>query len=85
MKVISLCCGLVCLICLFVAYEQYQSNAAAVQFMNHTGGAMMNTMMGGELQAATPASTKYALFFAFIAAVVGVFFYCKKDTGGSAA
>ena len=76
MKPLPLICAVVFVVSLFVAYDQYQSNAAAVQAMNNMGGSMLSNFGGGgKLEPATPAATKYALLVSVIAAVLGVVFH----------
>jgi hypothetical protein len=80
--IVSIAAGAICLLCLFIAYEQYQSNADTVAAMNQLGGGMLKSMTGGsELEAGTPAATKYALFFAVLsgAAAVTAFVRHRND------
>jgi hypothetical protein len=64
-KTAAIVCFVVCAICLFVAYEQSQSNREAVNLINQFGGEALG------LKPATPASAKYALFFAVLSGVGG--------------
>jgi hypothetical protein len=80
LKPIGITCFVVCAICLFVAFERYQTNAANVKAMQRI---TQSTPFGGasplgDLQPATPAVTKYALFFAFIAGAGGVFCFARS-------
>jgi hypothetical protein len=59
----------VCGVCLFVAFERYQANANNVRAMSGLMGGI-----GGAVEPATPAATKYALFFALLSG--GAALYC---------
>ena len=70
-------------ICLFIAYERYQANADAVQAMSRIGGGMLPGVLGGgQLTAATPAATKYALLFALVFGAGGGYCLWKSGTTG---
>jgi uncharacterized membrane protein HdeD (DUF308 family) len=74
MKVVGIVALVVCVVCLFVAVERYNTNAKNVKAMNQFQrssplGGMMGQM---EMKPATPAATKYALFFAVIFGAGGV-------------
>ena len=77
MKVCGIIALCICVICLFVAVERYRSNANNVRAMNHLQqssplGSMMGQMTGQtQFKPATPAATKYALFFALISGAGG--------------
>ncbi|MBI9016567.1 MAG: hypothetical protein JEZ07_04815 [Phycisphaerae bacterium] len=81
MKTLGIVCLVICAICIFVAVERYQSNADSVNAMN----SMMNSlplggMMGrGPVKPATPAATKYAIFFALITGVSGAVLLVKSN------
>jgi hypothetical protein len=74
MKYAAIGCFVICGVLLFVAYERYQTNASNVAAMNEMSrSSPLGGLMGGEhLTPATPASTKYALFFAVLAAAGGI-------------
>ncbi|MEM6257551.1 MAG: hypothetical protein AAGI37_04485 [Planctomycetota bacterium] len=65
----SIACFVVCVILLFIAIERYSTNASNVQSMNDMG---FGSLIGEELEPATPTAAKYALFFAVLAAGGGV-------------
>jgi hypothetical protein len=73
LKPIGIACFVICAICLFVAFERYQANAANVRAFT---GVMPRGGMSpfGDLRPAMPAATKYALFFALLSGVGGA--YC---------
>jgi hypothetical protein len=77
MKVVGIIALGICVVCLFVAVERYQSNANNVRAMNQMQqsspfGGMMGQMTGQtQMKPATPAATKYALIFALISGVGG--------------
>jgi hypothetical protein len=81
LKPIGIVCFVVCAICLFIAVERYQTNAANVNAMIGMSQSMPFGQPSpfGHLQPATPVATKYALFFAFISAVGG--FVCFAKSG----
>ncbi len=80
MKMMGIAGLVICVICLFVAYERYQSNASnieAMRSMQQSTG--LGEMMGGfQLEAGTPAATKYALFFALLSGVGGALLLAKS-------
>ena len=66
LKVIGVACILVVLGALFVAVDQYRTNAAKFRAMNHI------LLAGGEkLEPSTPTATKYAVVVAVLASVGG--------------
>jgi hypothetical protein len=70
---VAIICSIISAICIFIAVERYQSNSDNVQAMNQMSGPMLRNMTGGQaLEPATPAATKYAAFFALLAAGVAV-------------
>ena len=80
-------CCVVTAVLVFVAVERYQDNAAKVAAFNEMRhrtpfGGMMGDL---EMKPATPAATKYALFFALLSAggaVVCLVLASKAKTGG---
>ena len=83
MKVVGIVAMVVCLVCVFVAVERYNANAKNVRAMNQIKrSSPLGGMMGGmEMKPATPAATKYALFFAVIFGAGGavLLVMSKKD------
>ena len=73
MKVVGIVAMVVCLVCVFVAVERYNANAKNVRAMNQIKrSSPLGGMMGGmEMKPATPAATKYALFFAALSGAGG--------------
>jgi hypothetical protein len=59
----------VCVMCLFIAFERYNANAQNVRAVS----GMIGTF-GGQVEPATPTATKYALLFAFLSGGGGL--YC---------
>jgi hypothetical protein len=79
LKPIGIACLVVCAVCLFIAFERYQANASNVKAMQSL---TQSTPLGddspfGEIKPATPAATKYALFFAFLSGVGGAFCFVR--------
>lgn len=80
MRIAGIACLVVCAICVFVAVERYQANAANVRAMNTLrpaapfGGMTINVPM----RPGTPATTKYAVFFALITGIGGVVLLAKS-------
>ncbi|MCD6393391.1 MAG: hypothetical protein J7M40_07780 [Planctomycetes bacterium] len=77
MRVLGIVALVVCAVCVFVAIERYQTNAKNVRAMNQ--GPIRLPGFGGTLETnfevfkpATPAATKYAIFFALISGAGGV-------------
>jgi len=63
----AIVCGILCVVCIFVAVERYQANAASIEAMNQLGGGLFGSLNGGgEVRAGIPAATKYAIFFAIL-------------------
>jgi len=83
MKVVGIVAMVVCLVCVFVAVERYNANAKNVRAMNQIKrSSPLGGMMGGmEMKPATPAATKYALFFAVLSGAGGavLLVMSKKD------
>jgi hypothetical protein len=63
---------IICAVCVFVAIERYQANASNVKAMNAMGGVFPFGNGGMKMQPATPAATKYALFFATLSGAGGL-------------
>ena len=84
MKIIGVVCLVICAICVFIAFERYNTNANNVQAMNQFQnssplGGMMSEMTGqSQMKPATPAATKYAIVFALIAGVGGAVLLTKS-------
>jgi len=84
MKLIGVVCLVICAICVFIAFERYNTNANNVQAMNQFQnssplGGMMSEMTGqSQMKPATPAATKYAIVFALIAGVGGAVLLTKS-------
>ena len=74
MKVLGIVCLVICAVCVFVAIERYNTNADSVRAMNsfRQSSPLGGMIGGGNLKAATPAATKYALLFAALSGVGGV-------------
>jgi hypothetical protein len=81
LKIVGVVLLVIAAVCLFVAFERYQSNAENVRAANHIGGGLLRSMTGGELAPSTPAATKYALLFAVICGGGGG--YCLWKPKGS--
>jgi hypothetical protein len=87
MKLLGIVCLVICAVCVFVAFERYQTNANNVQAMNQFQnssplGGMMSEMTGQtQMKPATPAATKYALVFALIAGAGGAVLLTKSQGG----
>ncbi len=80
MKWAGIACLVVCAICVFVAVERYQSNADNVRAMNALQhSSPLGGMMGGNMKPATPAATKYALFFAALTGIGGIVLLVKSS------
>ncbi len=69
----GIACLILCVICLFVAFERYNTNAANVEAMNSLQQSSPLGGMMGEvaLEPAMPAAAKYALLFAALFSVGG--------------
>lgn len=81
MKPLPLICAVIACVCLFVAYDQYQNNVAAVAMMNQLGGDMFSQFNGhGRFKAAVPAATKYALLAAVLTGILSVVFHQQSKT-----
>ncbi|HLB72778.1 MAG TPA: hypothetical protein VJJ98_02055 [Sedimentisphaerales bacterium] len=71
MMIAGIVCLVICAICIFVAIERYNANAGSVRTMNNF---QRDSPLGGmgmslEMKPATPAATKYAIFFAVLSGV----------------
>ena len=68
---IAIGCCVITAICLFVAYERYQTNANNVEAMNQfTASSPLGKIAGGgKLTATIPSATKYAAFLALLSGV----------------
>lgn len=79
LRIAGFACLIVCLVCIFVAVERYQTNAGDVAGINQFG----RSFPGGgiELKPATPTATKYALLFAVISGVGGALILAKSRPG----
>jgi len=88
-KVIGILCLVVCVVCVFVAIERYQANAENVRAMSSMNESIIKSWPRGErppdlrLEPATPTITKYALFFAALAAVGGIVLLAKSGSKGT--
>ena len=73
MKSAGIACMVICVICLFVAVERYNTNANNVHAFNSTRQSTpLGGMFGqGDFKPATPAAAKYALFFALLSGAGG--------------
>jgi hypothetical protein len=73
MKILGIVALVVCLACVFVAVERYNTNAKNVKAMNQLAASSpLGGMMGqGELKPVMPAATKYAILFAVISGIGG--------------
>ena len=82
LKVTGIISLVICTICLFVAIERYNTNSNNVNAMNAFGqSSPFGSMMGqGKLKPATPAATKYALFFAFLSGLGGTVALMKSTS-----
>lgn len=80
MKIAGIAALVICVICIFIAVERYQNNADSVRAMNQfTGSSPFSGMMPQmEMKPATPAATKYALFFAAISGIGGIVLLVKS-------
>lgn len=66
-KITGIVLLVLCVVCLYVAIERYQSNANAVRAMNQLGGRLFESMTGGEqLIPKVPLATKQALIGALL-------------------
>jgi len=87
MMIAGIVCLVVCAVCIFVAIERYNANAGSVRAMNSF---QQNSPLGGmirglEMKPATPAATKYAIFFALLFGVGGgiLLFKSKQEDSPS--
>ena len=84
LKGLGIGCFVVCFILLFVAWERYNSNVAAVEAANRMmesspfsqelpfGGLMKQVTGRQRLEPGVPTATTYALFFAVLSAIGGI-------------
>lgn len=75
MKITGIVLLIVAVICVFVAFERYNTNAGNVRAMNNfTRNTPLGDITGGmKVKPAMPAATKYAIFFAIISGAAGGF------------
>jgi hypothetical protein len=82
MKIVGIVALVICVVCIYVAIERYQTNANNVRAMNQfTGSSPFSTMMPQmqmEMKPAMPAITKYAIVFALISGIGGVVLLIKS-------
>jgi len=78
MKILSIVCFVICAISLFVGIERYTTNAGNVRAMNSMGSQFSGIMGGNKMEPATPAATKYAVFFALLSGVGGAILLVKS-------
>ncbi len=85
MKIFGIGCIVVSLICLFIAFERSSTNSNNVKAINAMTQSMpFSGMMGNRnLEAATPATSKYALLFAALSAIGGVVLLAKSASNES--
>lgn len=76
----------ICAICLFIAIERYNDNASNVAAINSLRnsspfGQVLGGMTGesAQMKPATPAATKYALLFAVISGLGGVYLLVQSS------
>ena len=74
LKGISIASFVICAICLFVAYERYETNASTVLAMNQfLGSAPAQMLLGNStMTPAVPTATKYALALAALSGAGGL-------------
>ena len=88
MMIAGIVCLVVCAICIFVAIERYNANTKAVRAVNNfqRNSPLGGMMQGMNIKPATPAITKYFIFFALISGVGGgVLIYMSKQPDSPAA
>lgn len=78
LKAMGIALLIACIILLFIGWQQYQANEASVAMMNQMMGQIARSgqpfsfpppMFGGRIEAGTPASTEYAVFFAILSGI----------------
>ena len=82
-KLSGMICLVICVICLFVAVERYNTNANNVRGMNalRQSSPFGGMLGGGEMKPATPAATKYALLFAVLSGIGGTVLLVQSRRG----
>lgn len=85
MKILGIVCLVICAVCIFIAGERYNTNANNVRAMNEfQQSSPLGGMMGGSpMKPATPAATKYALFFAALSGIGGGVLILKSGKNDS--
>lgn len=73
LRAFGIACLVMTVVLLFMAWERNSTNAKNVAAMNSMGATGM-LFGGGEMTPTMPSSSKYALFFAVLTAIGGV--YC---------
>ena len=73
MMIGGIVCLVICAVCIFVAIERYNANAGSVRAMNNfqRNSPLGDMGMSLEMKPATPAATKYAIFFALLSGAGG--------------
>ncbi|HWE94430.1 MAG TPA: hypothetical protein VG269_10735 [Tepidisphaeraceae bacterium] len=69
LRVIGIAMLLLCIGLFYVAFDQYQGNAANVREMNKNPE--MRALVGGEMTPTMPATGKYAIVFGILIAIGG--------------
>lgn len=77
LKPIAIGCFIICVVCLFIAFERYQANASNVSAVQQMAEAAASPFI--KVRPATPVATKYALFFAFLAGTCGVIAWIQSQ------
>ncbi len=75
LKTAGIACFGICAICLFIAFERYQTNASNVNAMLRVTQAAASPFI--ETRPITPTTTKLALSLAFIFAAGGTFCFVR--------
>ena len=75
MKTLGIICLIICLTCVFVAFERYTDNAKKVRALNERPSI---PFMDRPVKPATPVITKYAIFFSVISGVSGAVLLFKS-------
>jgi len=80
MMIAGIVCLVVCAVCIFVAIERYNANASSVRALNslQRNSPLGNMGLNLNVKPATPAATKYAIFFALLSGVGGGFLLFKS-------
>ena len=88
LRIIGIVCLVICGICLFIAVERYLDNAGKVNAMKEMGRGMglpSGGLLGGaDIKPATPAATKYAVFFGVLSGLGGALCLWKASVMESA-